>query len=69
MSYTTIMVDVELKHTLDLLKEHKSESYGEVVRKLATHFVEEKRMLEFAFAAQRKKMKELWDNDADKIWE
>ncbi len=38
---TTILVSVKLKHELDALKEHRRESYGEVISKLVRRVKED----------------------------
>lgn len=67
MTYTTIMVDKELKDLLDKIK-NDNQSYRELILQITLHYMEENRMQEFVNVAQKKKMKELWDNEYDEIW-
>ncbi len=69
MAYTTIMLNSLLKERLASLKVHHNESYNEVVEKLVEFYEDDQRLKIFVREAQRKKMKELWDNDKDEVWE
>ena len=72
MSITTIQVE---KSTLDSLKEIKQyhkQSYNDVLKNLVEIFKMLKRNDQydkFLHEIQKPKMKELWDNKDDEIWE
>ncbi len=42
MTYTTIMVDAEVKRLLDMLKVHPRESYREELKRILEEYIEEK---------------------------
>ncbi len=69
MGYTTIMVDNEVKKLLDILKLHPRESYREELKRILEEYINEKEMKEIIRLSQMKKMKELWENEKDEIWE
>ncbi len=69
MGYTTIMVDREVKLLLDKLKIHPRESYREELKRILSEYLEEKKMKELARWSQVRKMRELWANEKDQIWE
>jgi hypothetical protein len=69
---STIMLD---KKIIELLKEAKDEprqTYNELLKKMAMVFIklkERNQYDEFIHKIQQPKMKELWDNKEDEIWE
>ncbi|MFA5381745.1 MAG: hypothetical protein WC356_01155 [Candidatus Micrarchaeia archaeon] len=68
MTNTTIMIDLEIKSALDSLKIHHRESYKEIIEKLINFYLDEKKLKNFVDEAQKEKIKELWDNEWDEIW-
>ena len=72
MEKTTILLD---KRILNLLKESKDyprQTYNELLEKMAGIFIKLKQRNqydEFLHKIQQPKMKELWDNKEDEIWE
>ena len=69
---TTIQIDEKIKAKLDELKMHRRESYNELIEKLIACIVKSEKKNhydEFLHKIQQQKMKELWDNKEDKIWE
>ncbi len=69
MAYTTIMVDTEVKKLLDMLKLHPKEPYREELKRILEEYMEEKEIKEIVKWSQLKKMRELWLNEKDEIWE
>ncbi len=69
---TTIQIDEKIKLQLDKLKAHHRESYNELIEKLIACTIKSEKKNhydEFLHKIQQQKMKELWDNKEDKIWE
>ncbi len=69
---TTIQVSKELLRELKAVKEYPRQSYSELLLKLVRTFKKAKRPSqydEFLFKIQQEKMKELWDNKYDEVWE
>ncbi|MBI5036477.1 hypothetical protein HZC09_03975 [Candidatus Micrarchaeota archaeon] len=72
MSFTTIQVDADLAAALGKLKTHHRQSYNEVIATLVEFFRDSKSGIEydeFLRRIQQPKMKELWDNKYDEVWE
>jgi len=70
MSKTTIQVDENIKIRLKNLKIHPREPYSEVISRLLALYNESKEdYLKLIQQIQEKKMKELWDNEEDSIWD
>ena len=71
-SQSTIMID---KETIDLLKkakEYPRQTYNELLKKLISTFevVKKKNQYdEFLHKIQQPKMKEIWDNKYDQVWD
>lgn len=68
---TTIQVSKELLKELQSIKEYSRQSYSEVLLKLVRTFKKAKRSNEydsFLFKIQQAKMRELWDNKYDEVW-
>ena len=72
MTNTTIQLEKELVEGLKEVKEYPRQTYNEVIRELiAVYKVSKKRNQYDAFlhTIQQPKMKELWDNASDGVWE
>lgn len=69
MSKTTIQIDSELKAMLERLKIHPREPYSDVIaRLLSLNSESAEEILKTANMIQREKMRELWDNKDDEVW-
>ncbi len=69
MSKTTIQIDSELKEMLERLKIHPREPYSDVIsRLLSLNSESAEEILKIANMVQREKMRELWDNEDDEVW-
>jgi len=66
--FTTIQVDRALLELLKGMKDHPRESYNEVIGKIVK-MKSESQYDKYLHEIQKKKMKELWDNDEDAEWE
>ena len=72
MEKTTILLD---KRILNLLKESKDyprQTYNELLERMLRIFIKLKQRNqydEFLHKIQQPKMKEIWDNKEDEIWE
>ncbi len=72
MNDTTIQVDKSTVKSLKEIKEHPKQSYNDLIRKMIKIFKKEKKKKhydEFISIIQQEKMKELWDNEEDEVWE
>jgi len=70
MSKTTIQIDSELKDLLERLKIHPREPYSDVIARLISLKSESaEEFLKTIDKVQREKMRELWDNEADEVWD
>lgn len=68
---TTIQVEKELIQDLKKAKEYPRQTYNELLKKMTKFFIENKRINqydEFLHKIQQTKMKELWDNEEDEVW-
>jgi hypothetical protein len=71
-SQSTIMLE---KNTIKMLKEAKEysrQTYNELLQKMTKLFMDVKKKNqydEFLHKIQQEKMKELWDNKEDGVWE
>ena len=69
---STILLD---KKTIELLKQSKEyprQTYNELLEKMVSVFINVKKSNqydEFLHKIQQEKMKELWDNPSDEVWE
>lgn len=69
---STILLD---KKIIDLLKEsreHPRQTYNELIGKMVKIFLalrKRNQYDEFLHKVQQPKMKELWDNEEDEVWE
>jgi len=69
---TTIQLDKMIVNDMQGLKEYPRQTYGELIRKMIKTFenVKNKNQYdEFLHKIQQEKMKELWDNKDDEVWE
>jgi hypothetical protein len=69
---STILLDKKVIALLKKAKEHPRQTYNELLEKLATMFLaikERNQYDEFLHKIQQPKMKEIWDNKYDEIWE
>ena len=69
---TTIQVDKTIVKKLKEAKEYPEQTYGVLLQKLIETFkkVKERDQYDkFLHVIQQQKMKELWDNKADEVWE
>jgi len=69
---TTISLDRSVVESLKKAKEYPRQTYGELITKLVGVFNNVKGQSQyddFLHKIQQEKMRELWDNDADKEWE
>ena len=71
-SPTTVQLQKSVVKLLNGLKEHPRQSYNELILHMAKALLKAKRGShydEFLHEVQREKMKELWDNKADEVWD
>jgi len=69
---STILIDKEVIGILKKAKEHPRQTYDELLRKMARIFInvkENNQYDEFLHKIQEGKMKELWDNKEDEVWD
>jgi len=69
---STILLDTKTIELLKKNKEYPRQSYRELLHHIITIYEEVKKRNqydEFLHKIQQKKMKELWDNKADEVWE
>jgi len=69
---STIMLDKKVIDLLKKAKEDPRQTYNELLKKMATIFIrlkEKDQYDKFLHEVQKEKMKELWDNKEDEIWE
>ena len=69
---STILLDKKVIELLKKAKEHSRETYNEIIEKMAIMFIELKNRNqydEFLHKIQQPKMKEIWDNKEDEVWE
>lgn len=69
---STILLDKNVIELLKKAKEHPKQSYNELLEKMAKMilFLKERNQYdEFLHKIQQPKMKELWDNKEDEIWD
>jgi len=72
MAQTTIILEKEIVKLLKEAKEHPRETYNELLKKMIKIFLEAKKRNqydEFLHKIQQPKMKEVWDNKYDEIWD
>ena len=69
---STIQLEKSVIDQLKKAKEYPRQSYNELLRKMAKIFIvlkERNQYDEFLHKIQQPKMKELWDNKEDEVWE
>lgn len=69
---STILLDKKTIEMLKQAKEHPRQTYNELLEKMAKIFIkmkERNQYDEFLHKIQQPKMKELWDNKADEVWD
>ena len=72
MERTTIQLDKSVLKALKEIREHPRQTYEELIQKMINVFVTLKKRNqydEFLHKIQQQKMKELWDNKEDELWE
>ncbi len=72
MENTTIMLEKSVVKLLKENKEYPRQTYGELIQKMIVTFknVQKNNQYdEFLHKIQQPKMKELWDNKKDEVWE
>ena len=69
---STIILDKEVINLLKNTKEYERQTYNELLKRMIKMFKEAKERNqydEFLHKIQQPKMKELWDNKEDEVWE
>jgi hypothetical protein len=69
---STIILDKKVIEILKKAKEEPRQTYNEIIEKMAKWFIaikERNQYDEFLHKIQQPKMKELWDNKEDEIWD
>jgi len=69
---TTIQLDKSVVKSLKQIREHPRQTYNELISRMIELFKNVKKRNqydEFLHKIQQQKMKELWDNKENKIWE
>lgn len=69
---STILLDKKIIELLKMSKEHPRQTYNELIEKMVKVFLtlrKRNQYDEFLHKIQQPKMKELWDNKEDEIWE
>jgi hypothetical protein len=69
---STILLDKETIQLLKKAKEHPRQSYDELIRQMSKHRLQLKKRNqydEFLHKIQQPKMRELWDNKDDEVWD
>ena len=72
MTQTTIILEKEIVNLLKEAKEYPRETYNELLKKMLKTFLEAKKRNqydEFLHKIQQPKMKEVWGNKYDEIWD
>ncbi len=72
MEESTILLDKRIIEMLKLAKEHPKQTYNEIIEKMAKIIIklkERNQYDEFLHKIQQPKMKELWDNKEDEVWD
>jgi len=71
MEESTILLNKKVIEMLKVAKEYPKQTYNELLEKMANIIIklkERNQYDEFLHKIQRPKMKELWDNKEDEIW-
>lgn len=69
---STILIEKKVIELIKKAKEYPRQTYNELLKKMAKTFISLKQNNqydEFLHKIQQTKMKELWDNKEDEIWE
>jgi rRNA pseudouridine-1189 N-methylase Emg1 (Nep1/Mra1 family) len=69
---STILLRKDIIEILKKAREHPRQTYNELIEKMAKIFIkmkERNQYDEFLHKIQQPKMKELWDNKEDEIWD
>jgi len=69
---STILIDKKVIELLKVAKDHPKQTYNELLEKMAKTFIilkERNQYDEFLHKIQQPKMKEIWDNKEDRIWD
>lgn len=72
MNMTTVQIEKQLLSALQEIKEYPRQTYNELIAQLIRVFKSVKKQNqydEFLHKIQQAKMKELWDNKEDEVWE
>ena len=72
MQFSTIQLNKNIIDKLKKAKEYPRQTYNELLDKMTTIFIslkERNQYDEFLHKIQQRKMKELWDNEADEAWQ
>jgi hypothetical protein len=71
MVATTIQLEKSVVKSLQEVKEYPRQTYNELIKRMVTMFKNVKKRNqydEFLHKIQQGKMKELWDNPDDEVW-
>ncbi|MEK6848298.1 MAG: hypothetical protein AABX65_01565 [Nanoarchaeota archaeon] len=69
---TTILLEKDVVNLLKKTREYPRQTYNELVKRILYLFVSLKKRNqydEFLHKIQQPKMKEIWDNKSDEVWE
>ncbi len=69
---STILLDKRVIELLKKAKEYPRETYNEIIERMAITFISSKKKDQydkFLHEIQKEKIKEIWDNKYDEIWE
>lgn len=69
---STILLRKDIIEILKKAREHPRQTYNELIEKMAKIFIkmkERNQYDEFLHKIQQPKMKDLWDNKEDEIWD
>ena len=72
MGTTTIQVDKSIVESLKEVREYPRQTYNELIKQMVQVFKNIKKRNqydEFLHKIQQTKMKELWDNKEDEVWQ
>ncbi|MCD4759570.1 hypothetical protein K8R33_01645 [archaeon] len=72
MDTTTIQLDKEIVNSLKEIREYPRQTYNDLIRNMTKTFKSVKKRYQydkFLHKVQKTKMKELWDNREDEVWE
>ena len=69
---TTIQINKTIVKSLKDIKDYPRQTYNEILKKmiqLYKNYKKNQQTVDLLYQIQKQKMKELWDNKEDKIWE